>query len=349
MVKIYVRADGNGDIGWGHIIRCLSLSRAFKEIGASVVFISCYNEAFELIRNHGIEVISVGTESVHGADIEANWICENINDSKKAILIIDSYNVSRNYFKILKKKFGMLVYVDDLNLDNYDVDIIVNGNVSAPMLNYENKNENTKLFLGLSYNLVRREFILGNGKKIDAQVKDVLITTGGGDPFNFTEKIIRYIREQQIFDGLILHVLVGQGFTNKKRLEKLSYTYSDIVLYKHLSDTSDLFKNLDIAISSAGSTLYELCAAGVPTLGFIYADNQEMISKGMAAGEYIVALGWYNQIEEKKFVENLSNLIKDVDKRKIMSRRQQALVDGKGAYRAAKAIIEMWKENKLDE
>ncbi|MCR5796546.1 MAG: hypothetical protein K6G63_01315 [Eubacterium sp.] len=38
----------------------------------------------------------------------------------------------------------------------------------------------------------------------------------------------------------------------------------------------------DIAISAAGSTLYELCACGVPTITYTTADNQIKAEKFLA-------------------------------------------------------------------
>ena len=47
-----------------------------------------------------------------------------------------------------------------------------------------------------------------------------------------------------------------------------------IHLYQSHSRLSELMLEADIAISAGGTTLFELCAAGVPTITYTIADNQ---------------------------------------------------------------------------
>ena len=42
---IAIRVDGNGDIGIGHIMRCMSIAGALVENGVEVLFITCDNLA----------------------------------------------------------------------------------------------------------------------------------------------------------------------------------------------------------------------------------------------------------------------------------------------------------------
>ena len=46
---IYVRADGNGKIGMGHIMRCIAISREVVEMGEEVTFILAGEEAREIV------------------------------------------------------------------------------------------------------------------------------------------------------------------------------------------------------------------------------------------------------------------------------------------------------------
>lgn len=39
---------------------------------------------------------------------------------------------------------------------------------------------------------------------------------------------------------------------------------------------SELMQQCDMAVSAAGSTLYELCACGMPTITYVLADNQKL-------------------------------------------------------------------------
>ena len=46
------------------------------------------------------------------------------------------------------------------------------------------------------------------------------------------------------------------------------------VLHINEHNMSALMQKCDIAISAAGSTLYELCATGIPAITYTLADNQ---------------------------------------------------------------------------
>jgi len=47
---------------------------------------------------------------------------------------------------------------DDLNKFVYPVDVLINGNITAPALNYAKYSDDELMLLGLKYNLIRDEF-----------------------------------------------------------------------------------------------------------------------------------------------------------------------------------------------
>ena len=71
--------------------------------------------------------------------------------------------------------------------------------------------------------------------------------------------------------------------------------------------------NSDIAISSGGSTLYELFITKTPALVILQADNQKLIAEFMEKNEFINNLGYYN-IDEK-FNLKIKNFIENKDKK----------------------------------
>jgi spore coat polysaccharide biosynthesis predicted glycosyltransferase SpsG len=94
----------------------------------------------------------------------------------------------------------------------------------------------------------------------------------------------------------------------------------------------------DIAVSSGGSTLYELCACGTPTLAFILADNQEAIVREMNEQGYVISLGWLHQIKPEGLIDSLKALIENEILRRKLSNRGKNLVDARGSERVVAAI-----------
>ena len=59
---IYIRADANEYIGTGHIMRCLSIARAFVRRGEKVTFITADHRGDGLIQQNGFSSICLDSD-----------------------------------------------------------------------------------------------------------------------------------------------------------------------------------------------------------------------------------------------------------------------------------------------
>lgn len=348
-MKIAFRVDGGKSIGMGHIMRCLSLANEFRKKGVEVYFISKYYEGIEKIEENKFYTVKLPCDDIDSSKIfdygdnqtldeEALKIVEILKKYDISTLIVDSYNVSEKYLLKLKENLKILTYIDDINSFSYPVDILVNGNSFAIDVEYKKYFESEKLLLGSKYNLIRSEFKNLPKRKISKEVRSIMITTGGSDPDGVLIKTVREILKDDYFNNISLNLVVGSGFSNKEEIYLLGEENKYIRIYENPSSISEIMLNSDIAISSGGSTLYELCSCGTPTLAFIYADNQLPLVEKLSNSGYVVDMGWYN--DDLNLLYNLKGLMKDFSKRIEMSVKGQELVDGNGASRVADAIIE---------
>lgn len=344
IMNIAIRADGGQSIGMGHIMRCLSLASEFRNNGCNVYFISKYEEGIKKILSNNFKFIplkctrnSSANGFYYGDETElvneAKDIIKIIKDYEIDLLFIDSYNVSENYLISIKSNVKKLAYIDDVNKFIYPVDILINGNISAEKMNYKKYYEDEIMLLGAKYNLIRSEFKDLPERKIKKEVEEVMITTGGSDPHNITIKLLDIFLNDDVLKSLTYNVVVGTGFTNKKEIRELANQYENVVIYENPNKISEIMLESDIAISSGGSTLYELCACGIPTLAFIYADNQRFIVEEMNRLGYIKNIGWYESLVENQVISNVKELIFAYGKRVKMSKLGKKLVDGKGTKR----------------
>lgn len=361
MLNIAFRVDGGKSTGLGHLVRCLSLARTFRSAGYNVYFISKLAEGIGLVRNERFDVFPIPSveqvtegffygDEVHLAE-EAKRMATILADTQTDVLIIDSYNVNKDYFLTLKSCTKRIVYIDDINKFNYPVDIVINGNITGEYLSYEKYTDTQVLLLGPNYNMIRDEFSKLPGRNLSTNVNEVLITTGGSDPYRITDKLLGFLLTSHQFIDLRLNVLVGSGFSQVEYLSNLSYQHDNIFLYANssivdrasnimYSNLSTIMLRSDIAISAGGSTLYELAACGTPTMAFIMADNQEFIVTKMAEMGYIKNLGWYSGLKKEQALGQFFQLMNDFELRRQMSCRGQTLIDGKGNQRIVKAIME---------
>lgn len=334
MLKVAIRADGGSKIGMGHVNRCLALAEELKCENCDITFITKNVETVtKKFTEDGFKFISLPDLQTE----EIIYIKEKIKGFD--ILITDSYDIDFKYLDEIKKTGIFLVTIDDLNLlESYPSDIVINGNIYAEDLNYKSTYGQTKFLLGTEYTLLRKEFRNITNKKIKDTAKNILITMGGSDPNGFTLKILEIIKDRK---DLKMDVVIGASFEDKlvneineliKRRGNIS-TYHDV----NAKIMKELMIKADIAISAGGSTLYELAAAGVPTLAVIAADNQIKNVEYMSKAECILNLGF--EVNKDALLKNFNILLYDTAKRGKMSLRGQNLVNGNGVKICANKII----------
>ncbi|SHI41591.1 UDP-2,4-diacetamido-2,4,6-trideoxy-beta-L-altropyranose hydrolase [Clostridium cavendishii DSM 21758] len=314
-MDILIRADGGEGIGMGHIMRTLCLAKALAE-SFNVSYVCNKDEKYDAGKN---KVISEGFNVYEIDNLKEEEELLNL-DAK--LLIVDKYNVNNEYFKRLKEKF-ILVYFDDNNeLAYYDVDIIINQNPHGQVLKYNAKN-NTKLLIGGDYTLLREDFLKSSPINIENNIKDILITVGGSDDNNLTAQIIKQLKDR----NFNLHIVIGPGFKHK---DNLKLTSSNNIYFYENANMCELMKKCDIAISSCGSTLYELSYLGVPTIGVVVADNQIRCGKYMNEREVIILKDINEVLEGVKAM--------NYEKRLKIHNNMIKLIDGKGVNRLKNII-----------
>ena len=353
-MNVGIRVDGSKNIGMGHIMRCISLA-SFKDAGSNVFFISKYQQGIFAIEENGFNVKKLShdeqkeqeskEEFYYGNSLELEKESEEIicliEICKLDVLIIDSYNVTEKYFLKIKPYVKILAYIDDVNAFSYPVDVIINGNITGKYLDYKPYFKNQKFLLGTSYNLIRDEFKNIPKRFVSKEVKKIMITTGGSDPFRTTQLLIDIIRSDSSLDNIEIHGIMGAGFQNKEELKEQQKKHKNVILHENIKKISEIMLDCDIALSSCGSTLYELCACGTPVLGFVLADNQEFVAKKMDEFGYIKFLGWYHQLKKENVNYTIKEIIHGFKTREEIVKRQQGLVDGNGTKRVVNAIREM--------
>lgn len=351
-MKIAIQADGGTQIGMGHVMRTLVLAKELSK--ENEVFYICrvedelfckHYERFEAAKVNSLDEL-VNCEMIKSKYIQGigkiisegfkvilfneERLTEEVKEIKADMLITDSYSVNDKYFEETKKTFNKTVYIDDINEHYFNVDFLINQNCDAEDLNYR-VNSHTKLLLGVEYILLRDEFKSLPNKNVKNKVYDIMITVGGADPCQLTETILNYVSKMEYN----FHVVIGPSFVDTSFIE--SFKTQNIKFYNN-ANMCEIMKNCDMAISACGSTLYELSACGIPTLGMIIADNQQGIANKLNSMGIIKILGWHNKIGKEDLMNNIDKLSNDYILRKSLSEKASKIVDGKGAERIAKIL-----------
>ena len=338
---IAVRADANPEIGSGHIMRCLSVAKELRRNGLETVFITSDRNGERLIKDNRFSMICLNTDW-RNLSQEEKLLGRLLEENQVTHLIVDSYYITEDYLK-KAGKFTKVIYLDDINKFIYPVDILINYNIYADKLIHKESYRSTavKLMLGCSYVPLRDEF---RGRSIicNNKVENILITTGGSDPYNVTGSLIEYFKDNRQYTDMTFHVIVGSLNPNVNQLRILAEEYENLMIYEGVARMSDMMLQCDIAISAGGATLYELCACGVPAISFSFADNQLSGVREFHDRKLIYYAGDIRD-DRNTCMSNIGHrmkeLIADSALRKGISERTSSIVDGFGALRIADEIM----------
>lgn len=357
---IYIRTDGNREIASGHLVRCYSIAHACHTAGMDVRFLVSDEESCSLLEaflNHDTSVrfpiIRLKTASYDHLEKElpevvsliSNTCVTNERINADIVYLIDSYFVTENYLTALRP-LVKVAYLDDLQLFDYPVDLLINYDVipDSAVPSFKTAYQKAgQLLLGSLYAPLRRQF-QNRSISVKERVSDLLITTGGSDPYHFCLKLIRRMHDHAVVSDKTLHLVIGKLNTDKEALYALAKTEPFLRLYENVSDMASLMERCDLAVSASGTTLYELCALGVPAISFVMADNQLACAEAFDQAGAIPCAGDLRTEEEKVFQAVMDFMMQTSLRtssfkiRKSAHETMRRLVDGNGAMRIADAL-----------
>ena len=343
---IYLRADGNKQIASGHLMRCLTIARALRQKDILPVFLVSDNDSIEMLQNiltpeekasHAFPVIHLQTDYT---DLEQELpVLEQIlRTQPPECLLVDSYFATAGYFEALQ---GLcpIAYIDDLQAFDAPLDLVINYDL-APDTSFYQKSR--RVLAGGAYTPLREQFSL-NQYHVWGQVRDVLISTGATDPWYFAANLVTRLLKDPDWKDVTFHVITGSMHQSREKLLALAASDERVALHENVRDMASLMKECDLAVSAGGTTLFELCAIGVPAVSFAFADNHLPGIRDFAAADLVPTLGDIRTDETfiDHAVQVLNDLAADRSRRADQSSRMRMAIDGAGADRIAGALLKL--------
>jgi UDP-2,4-diacetamido-2,4,6-trideoxy-beta-L-altropyranose hydrolase len=334
-MHLYVRADADGKIGTGHIMRCIALAQAWKDQGGEVTFISqCESGALkERIQNEGFRLVALDHVCPDSADLKNTLaILKSESADQKHWLVLDGHHFTTEYQNAIRDEGIRLLVIDDMNhLPHYHANILHNQNIHAPDLKYR-CDEDTTLLLGTRYVLLRSEFLKYQDfkRQIPDRAKNILVTLGGADPDNVTLKVVEALKLLHAPD-IAVRIIIGPANPHQKTLRKaigLAHFKTEFLI--NPPNMPELMAWADLAISAGGSTCWELAFMGVPIMALMLADNQKAATEKISKEGFAVSLGCYKTFDEKITSGEINTLIQSKDRRLNMGQKGQALIRATG-------------------
>ena len=349
-MNIAIRADGSPFIGMGHVTRMLALAAALRQTGHNVEFFSRFEPGLSRIRSQGFAVHPVPGGLPDGADNEyepdgvTSALCHLLQANRYDALVTDTYRIDAAYFQQVRPLAKATFYIDDLNRFPVEVDGVINGNINAAELGYDKWPAPVNRWLGCRYNLLRPEFASLPQRETPCKVGNLLIVAGGGDAGNLLVFLANSLLQLAHSEQFRLQLVAPARSAADAALAALvRQNPVKVRIHRDVGGTEmvRLMQQSDLAISAGGSTLYELCATGVPRLAIVLAANQQGIVEAMVRQQLVMSLGRVAALQPALVATAVSRLLNDWPERERMSQQGRKLIDGQGAFRVAHKIEEV--------
>ena len=334
---LLIRADAGCDIGVGHVMRCLALAQAWQDQGGSAIFALAKTAPAieEKLRTENCIVESVPGRI--GSNEDAGCTAGLGRRHAAAWIVLDGYRFDPNYQGTIKDIGFKLLMIDDLGGSQaYFADLILNQNVHAAEAMYPNRQGQSRCLLGSRFALLRREFRSVPVREQRTEARRVLITMGGSDPGNATARVLDALRA--IPERLEVKVVVGPANSSAEGLTRALPGAHQIQIISNPDFMVDLMSWADIAVSAAGSTVWEMCRLGLPAILISIADNQEPGAEELGRKGIAVYLGPRENARSSDITNAVVEVLRSPERRTRMSRAGQRLVDGRGAERVVTAL-----------
>jgi UDP-2,4-diacetamido-2,4,6-trideoxy-beta-L-altropyranose hydrolase len=325
-------------------MRCLALAQAWQDAGGKTVFFMA--ESTPSIRARlaaeNCEIIPVSV--VPGSEEDAYLSNQCASRIEAEWAIVDGYAFGAEYQEQLRNRERKLLCIDDAGrCDRYAADIVLNQNLTASEGIYRHCRTGAQFLLGSSFCLLRREFTPWRKwqREIRPRGRDILVILGGSTPTEAGVRVIELLGRAEV-KGLRAIFVVGGSSPDAAALESCVAKFPQkISISRDVSNMAELMAQADVAISAAGSTCWELCLLGLPSILLNVADNQIPVAIELDRRGCALYAGSGNTVSPDHLADTVQNLLASQDKRQSMALRSRQLVDGLGAERVLSAMREV--------
>jgi UDP-2,4-diacetamido-2,4,6-trideoxy-beta-L-altropyranose hydrolase len=302
--RLAIRCDGGARIGAGHVARCLPLAKAFAARGWEATFVGRYEGLAAWLLERVAQSIELPVDAPCGLESD-RWDAA----------IVDMYGLATSEICELARRLPIATLGEASRCDSA-------GMLIDYQLDRIGRPGDARVLAGPAYAPLDPAFA-GAGRSGD-DVLTVLVTVGG------SEQALTHVPQ--------LRELVQRNFPGAELLVPRGNPAGPDQPTRLL----DLVGRVDLAVSAAGLTSYELACAGIPQAVVGIVANQSRVVRGLrrsglapgvdlSAGESLDQLG-----------EALGEL-RDLDVRRSLSQRGRATFDGQGAVRAVDGLLACWE------
>ncbi len=362
-MRIIFRTDASVQIGIGHVMRCITLADALKAKGGECKFICREHEGnlIEQIRQRGHVAVSLpidlGNLANHnvkerGVLSHASWLGTDwtidaaqtkviAGETEVDWLIVDHYALDIRWEQSLRSSCRKLMVIDDLADRKHDCDILLDQGLGSNAYSYDGiVPEGCNILIGPSYAMLRPEFAdlrdFSLRRRLIPKLEHLLISMGGVDHADATGHILKSLIDCRLPKDISITVVMGSHapWLEQVKLIATKMPYPTKVMV-NVQNMAVLMANSDLAIGASGSTSWERCSLGLPSLIGVFGANQKSI-----ANELVLAGAAKKFDRPTEVTIMIKDLFNNLESLSNMSKYAAEVTDGCGTQRVVAQFLE---------
>lgn len=253
-------------------------------------------------------------------------------------LVVDHYLLARTWQEAVRPHVRRLAVLDDFANRWHAADLLLDQTPGREPADYSRLVGGVaRLLLGPLYALLRPEFHRERPRSLARRqeavaVRSILISLGASDVGGYTLPAARAALAAVRYASV--EVVIGGSADSLKALQALAAENPRVRLHVDTERMAPLMREADLAVGAAGSTSWERCCLGLPTVALILAENQREVARQLMK----VGATWIG--EPSNLQDLIAALAHDGRERLGMSAAAAALVDGKGTARAVDLMLD---------
>lgn len=363
-MKIVFRTDASIQIGTGHVMRCLTLADELTRQGHECRFVCREHNGHlgDLISSKGYDLVLLPAPVEDERHVESDnsdnyaaWLgvlwqedarqtLHSIGSLKADWLVVDHYAVDAEWEKKLVHAVSSIMVIDDLANRAHVCALLLDQNLGREHEDYEALVPDTcERLIGPDYALLRPEFSMLRNQSLarrkTPELKRILVTLGGVDRDNVTGQLLTVLASSRLPSSTVIDVVMGKTAPYLKEVEAQAEDLPfQVTVNVGVTDMAERMCKADLAIGAAGSTSWERCCMGLPTITLVLAENQQLI------GEALDKSGAGLMLDIAQFASELSKLVKrfseSPDELHNHSRVASEVCDGVGVKRVTSYLLD---------
>ncbi len=344
---VLFRLDANAAIGSGHLMRCLTLANALKRPGIACHF------AGAAMPPSWVERIEANGHAWHPlpADartqaLDAAWCALLLASFERSFVVVDHYGLDARWERAIEAHGSRMLAIDDLADRPHAARFVVDPNLGRQAQDYAGLVDHAaRLEIGPAWASLRPEFARSRTqaqakRSHPTDVRRILITFGGSDNFRLTLDAAKAVLACAPLRDAFIDVVFG---STPSWLPELRALLTDRRPHHHeiavnVTDMARRMLAADLCIGAAGSTCWERCCLGLPSIQVTVAANQVEASKALETRGAVVSMPLGGDMAGR-LVGALATLATDADRLATMTQAAFAVTDGLGASRLSDVIL----------